>query len=152
MAKVKIDYTKFKDADLLAEMRERGRTAPLNEDGRVMRGECIRILTEMDDIEAKHDIHEKVRVIFHNSGNPSAGPYVFASINEKNFQAPYEQEVVIPKYFLTECIDRARTVVYEQVQTPGQKIATPKYIPTYPYTILGPAVEETEDTPSVVAA
>ena len=106
----------------------------------------------MDDIEAKHDIHEKVRVIFHNSGNPSAGPYVFASINEKNFQAPYEQEVVIPKYFLTECIDRARTVVYEQVQTPGQKIATPKYIPTYPYTILGPAVEETEDTSSVVAA
>ena len=38
MAKVKIDYTKFKDADLLAEMRERGRIAPLNEDGRVMRG------------------------------------------------------------------------------------------------------------------
>lgn len=151
MSKTKIDYTKFKDADLLAELRERGRVAPLNEDGRVMRNECIIMLNEMDDLEAKHDIHEKVRVIFHNSGNPSAGPYVFASINEKNFQAPYEQEVVIPKYFLTECIDRARTVIYEQVQTPGMKLATPKYIPTYPYTILGPAVEET-DTPVVAVA
>lgn len=152
MAKVKIDYTKFKDADLLAELRERGRIAPLNEDGRVMRNECIRMLNDMDDLEAKHDIHEKVRVIFHNSGNPSAGPYVFASINEKNFQAPYEQEVVIPKYFLTECIDRARTVVYEQVQTPGQKLATPKYIPTYPYTILGPAVEENDTSEAPVLA
>lgn len=151
MAKFKVDYSKFKDADLLAEMRERGRVAPINEEGRVLRTECIAILNEMDDLEAKHDPSEKVRVIFHNSGNPSAGPYVFASVNEKNFQAPYEQEVVIPKYFLTECIDRARTTVYEQVQHPGQKLSAPKYIPTYPYTILGPAVEKSSES-SVEAA
>lgn len=151
MAKFKVDYTKFKDADLLAELRERGRVAPLNEEGRIIRSECINMLNEMDDLEAKHDPSERVRVIFHNSGSPSAGPYVFASINEKNFQAPYEQEVVIPKYFLTECIDRARTIVYEQVQKPGQKLSAPKYIPTYPYTILGPAVEDTSETSAEAA-
>lgn len=143
--KFKVDYSKFKDADLVAEMRSRGQVTPLSEDGHVMRGETIMRLMEMDELAAKNDITEKVRVIFHNSNNPSAGPYVFASINEKNFQAPYEKEVVIPRYFLTECIDRARTVVYEQIQTPGVRGSEPKYIPTYPYTILGPAVEEDDD-------
>lgn len=144
MAVKKIDYKKFSDADLAAEMRERGQVAPLSQDGHILRAECIARLMELDDIAAKSDITEKVRVIFHRSGNPSAGPYVFASINDKNFQAPYEKEVVIPKYFLTECIDRARTIVFEQVQTPGQKGSGPKYIATYPYTILGPAVESNE--------
>lgn len=145
MATITVDYSKFKDADLAAEMRERGKVAPLSEDGHILRKECITILKELDEAARLNDTSERVRVIFHNSASPSAGPYVFASINEKNFQAPYEQEVTIPKYFLTECIDRARTIVYENVQTPGVKSAEPKYIPTYPYTILGPAEESSKE-------
>lgn len=143
MDAIKLEYKSLKDAELVAACRDRGIVPPMNEDGRVIRQEAIRLLKEKDELEAKHDTKERVWVVFHNSGNPSAGPYVFASINEKNFQAPYEKKVCIPKYFLTECIDRAVTEKITKVQQMDGTFAdVSTYIPTYPYTILGPASPE----------
>lgn len=139
----KVDYKTLKDAELMALCHERGITAPLSEEGRILRFEAMKMLREQDELAAKNDVSERVWVVFHNSGNPSAGPYVYASINGKNFQAPYEKEVCIPKYFLTECIDRACTVERKyNLQEDGSMASTVKRIPTYPYTILRPATEE----------
>ena len=140
---IKVNYNTLKDAELIKACDDRGLVSPLNEEGRVMRAEAIRMLKERDDTEAKNDVSERVWVVFHNSGSPSAGPYVFASINEKNFQAPYEKEVCIPKYFLTECIDRAQTLKRQySIQADGSSASIVTRIPTYPYTIIRAATEE----------
>ena len=140
---LKINYNTLKDAELIKACDDRGFVAPMNEDGRVIRTEAIRMLKERDDTEAKNDVSERVWVVFHNSGSPSAGPYVFASVNEKNFQAPYEKEVCIPKYFLTECIDRAFTIKRSySIQADGSTASVVTKIPTYPYTIIRPASAE----------
>lgn len=140
---LKINYSTLKDAELIKACDDRGFIAPMNEEGRVIRAEAIRMLKERDDTEAKNDVSERLWVVFHNSGSPSAGPYVFASVNEKNFQAPYEKEVCIPKYFLTECIDRAATVKRSySIQADGSVASVVTKIPTYPYTIIRKASEE----------
>ena len=140
---IKVNYNTLKDAELIKACDDRSIIAPLNEEGRVIRAEAIKALKQHDDTEAKNDVTERVWVVFHNSGSPSAGPYVFASINEKNFQAPYEKEVCIPKYFLTECIDRAQTIKRQySIQADGSSASIVTRIPTYPYTIIRPATEE----------
>ena len=140
---IKVNYSTLKDAELIKACDDRNIIAPLNEEGRVIRAEAIRALKQRDDTEAKNDVTERVWVVFHNSGSPSAGPYVFASINEKNFQAPYEKEVCIPKYFLTECIDRAQTIKRQySIQADGSSASIVTRIPTYPYTIVRTATEE----------
>lgn len=140
---LKINYNTLKDAELIKACDDRGFIAPMNEDGRVIRTEAIRMLKERDDTEAKNDVSERVWVVFHNSGSPSAGPYVFASVNEKNFQAPYEKEVCIPKYFLTECIDRAYTIKRSySIQADGSTASVVTKMPTYPYTVIRSASEE----------
>ena len=131
------DYKMLKDAELVAACRDRGIPAPLNEENRVMRPEAIRLLKEYDEQVALTDPKEYVTVVFHSSGNPSAGPYVYAAINDRNIQAPFEKKVRIPKYFLTECIDRAFTQKYRQVkQADGTHAYIPEKIQTYPYTIV----------------
>ena len=140
---LKINYNTLKDAELIKACDDRGFIAPMNEDGRVIRTEAIRMLKERDDTEAKNDVSERVWVVFHNSGSPSAGPYVFASVNEKNFQAPYEKEVCIPKYFLTECIDRAYTIKRSySIQADGSTASVVTKMPTYPYTVIRSASAE----------
>ena len=140
---IKVNYNTLKDAELIKACDDRSIIAPLNEEGRVISAEAIRALKQRDDTEAKNDVTERVWVVFHNSGSPSAGPYVFASINEKNFQAPYEKEVCIPKYFLTECIDRAQTIKRQySIQADGSSASIVTRIPTYPYTIVRTATEE----------
>ena len=140
---LKVNYNTLKDAELIKACDDRGFVAPMNEEGRVIRPEAIKMLKERDDTEAKNDMSERVWVVFHNSGNPSAGPYVFASINERNFQAPYEKAVCIPKYFLTECIDRAHTVKRSySIQADGSTASVVTKYPLYSYTIIGPATDE----------
>lgn len=144
--KAAVDYRALKDAEVVKAFHERNMIVPLNEDGRVLRDEAIRQLMDRDEQEALNDTSERVWVVFHNSGNPSAGPYVFASINNRNFQAPYEKEVCIPRYFLTECIDRANTVVYRcEDQADGSIAAIPTKIPTYSYTVLRKPVESSAE-------
>ncbi len=145
MSVIKVDYQKLKDAELVNIMNTRGMRTPLNEEGRVMRPEAIRMLKEKDQSEV--DENDRVFVIFHDSGNPSAGPYVYANINDKNFQCPYEKKVSIPRYFLPECIDRAIITTYtQQKQADGTYASIPRFTPLYPYSVLGPDTRNS-DTP-----
>ncbi len=129
-----IRYAACKDAELMSLLRERNLAVPFNEQNRLVRSQAVALLKQWDNENPYLDTERTVRVIFHNSTNPSAGNYVYASINNKNFQAPFEKEVTIPEYFLSECIDRACTVRYEY---DDDNKVTIKKIPTYPYTIVG---------------
>ena len=119
-------------------MRNRGLVPPLTDTGNLARAEAITRCIEWDNLQASCDTSRKVRVIFHSSSNCSAGPYVFASVNDKNFQAPYEKEVEIPEYMLRECIDRAKSISYEKrVEREGRSHTVQHSTPVYPYTYLG---------------
>ena len=144
------NYSSYKDVELVKLLRERNCVVPYTDEGRVMKHEAIRVLMEQDANAA--NMKQKARVIFHNSSSPSAGPYVFASVNDRNFQAPFEKEVIIPAYFLRECIDRARTKKYVYKENGHGGFDTEvMYIPTYPYTFLGFVDDATEETAATVA-
>ena len=129
-------YTMMKDGELIQILRDRGLRPAMNEEGRLMRFECYNVLREADERDAVTEKQKRrVRVTFQSSTSPSAGPYVFASINDKNFQAPFDTEVEIPEYMLRECIDRAKTIVYEQEGNFGRRV--PRFVSTYPYTFHG---------------
>lgn len=133
-----IKYSDLKDAEIMSLMRAWNLTPPLTEEGRLAREEACARCREWENAQASCDTNKRVRVIFHSSSNPSAGPYVFASINDKNFQAPFEKEVEIPEYMLRECIDRAKTTFFEQQEDErGRRVTVQRSTPTYPYTYLG---------------
>ena len=46
---IKVNYNTLKDAELIKACDDRGMVSPLNEEGRVMRAEAIRMLKERDD-------------------------------------------------------------------------------------------------------
>lgn len=138
---VEFDYVKMDDAELIRLLRERRQPIPMMENGFLNKMDAVRYLRKWDEIRAQNT--ERVWVIFHESSHPNAGPYVFASINDKNIQCPYNEKVCIPKIFLSECIDRAVVTEYRQEFLPDGRTRTSVHkIPTYPYTVLGPASEE----------
>lgn len=146
MAEFKLTKVNFKGTSdyLRDELFKRNLFIPTDEEGKLIREHAISLL---QDWEATHKYDEKprkCRVIFHHSMNPSAGPYVFASLNEKTYQAPYEKEVVLPEYVLRECIDRAVTtnIVYEEDEF-GRTRTKEQKTPLYPYTLVG-YVEDSE--------
>lgn len=133
----RVNYT-GSDAYIRECLVNRGLSIPSNSNGEFSRKDALTRLINWEQKYKGVDDGVKVRVIFNSSNNPSAGAYVFASINDKNFQAPFDTEVIIPKYFITECIDRAHTIKYENIfdeRTGGFK-RTKRMIPTYPYQIL----------------
>lgn len=119
---------------------------PTDDEGKLIRAHAITLLQGWETEHPYDQKQKKCRVIFHHSMNPSAGPYVYASINEKNFQAPYEKEVVIPEYMLRECIDRAvtKSIVYEEDEF-GRTQTVEHKTPVYPYTMLGYVEEEEQE-------
>ena len=138
---VEYEYTKMDDAELIRLLRDRKLPLPMMENGFLNKMDAVRYLKKWDTDRAQNT--ERVWVIFHESSHPSAGPYVFASINDRNIQCPYNEKVCIPKYFLTECIDRAIVTEYRQeFLTDGRTKTTVHKIPTYPYTIVASASEE----------
>lgn len=127
---------------------ERRLHVPTNDDGQLLRGHAISMLHDWRQQYEAVDTGRKCRVIFHASSNPSSGPYVFASINTKNFQAPYGKEVVVPEYMLRECIDRAVSTEYHSVKDElGRQYVKEVLVPVYPYTMLGYVEEEKQEEP-----
>lgn len=111
------DLNSASDMQIRDMLFERGLHIPLTEDNKLIRKHAVRLLMDWRQDHAGVDsTARKCRVIFHTSSNPSAGPYVFASVNSKNFQAPYGKEVIVPEYMLRECIDRAYTTSYQTQQ------------------------------------
>lgn len=152
MADMTLKPVNFKGTNdyLRDELFKRKLFIPTDDEGKLIRAHAITLLQEWETEHPYDQKQKKCRVIFHHSMNPSAGPYVYASINEKNFQAPYEKEVVIPEYMLRECIDRAvtKSIVYEEDEF-GRTQTVEHNTPVYPYTMLGYVEEEEqEDNPA----
>ena len=126
------------DLELRDQLFDRGLAVPLTEDNKLIRKQAVTLLQNWAQ-EHENDVKSrKCKVIFHQSGNPSSGPYVFASINDKNFQAPYNKEVIVPEYMLRECIDRAQIVSYRQERDEHNRNQLVEVrTPLYPYTFLG---------------
>ena len=135
--------------ELRAVLSKLGLSFPLNFDGSFNRSAAISSIVNWRQEQGKEDLPtRKCRVTFHKSGNPSSGSYVFASINGRNFQAPFGKEVVVPEYMLKECIDRAQTTEYTFVKNmQGQTEVVESHTPLYPFTLLG----YVEEAPKVAA-
>lgn len=146
------DLNSASDMQVRDMLFERGLHIPLTEDNKLIRKHAIRLLMDWrQDHASMNENARKCRVIFHTSSNPSAGPYVYASVNSKNFQAPYGKAVVVPEYMLRECIDRAYTTSYQTQQDEfGRQSTVEVHIPTYPYTFLGYVEEQVDGTEEVV--
>nr|DAS94425.1 MAG TPA: hypothetical protein [Caudoviricetes sp.] len=133
----KINYSGT-DLELRDALFQRGLAIPLTEENQLIRAHALQMLRDWEQQHENEAPARKCRVIFHQSGNPSSGPYVYASINEKNFQAPFNKEVVIPEYMLRECIDRAQIVSYrEEKDEYNRPVTVEVRTPIYPYTFLG---------------
>ena len=147
-----MDLNTASDLQIRDMLFERGLHIPLTEDNKLIRKHAVSLLMNWRQEHAGVDpTTRKCRVIFHTSSNPSAGPYVFASVNNKNFQAPYGKEVVVPEYMLRECIDRAYTTSYQSKSDEfGRQSTVEVKIPTYPYTFLGYVEEQPDGTEEVV--
>ena len=138
---VEFDYLVMDDAELIRLLQQRKLPIPTMNGGFVNKTDAARALKKWDKSRSQNE--ERVWVTFHQSAHPSAGPYVFASINDKTIQCPFDTKVCIPRYFLTECIDRAINVTYYQKEIPGQGFKRlDNRIPTYTYTIHGIATED----------
>lgn len=133
------------NAVLARELEDLGLKVPTAYDGTFDRERALELRKmKLEEIEVDKKLRRKVRVMFHHSTNPSAGGYVYGSVNDHNFQAPYGVEVEIPEFVLRGSIDNAKTVTYERISRPGQPDEfVRRETMVYPYTFLGYA-EETD--------
>lgn len=132
----------FKGTDeaLIKELEKRNLEVPMSGEGNLIRGAAIESLkaAEKTEDESKK-LDRKCKIIFHRSNNPNANEnYVFVSLNDRSFQAPYEEEIEIEEKYLRGCIDLAQIVDYSFV--PGKDGSTEvkeRRVNIYPYTFLG---------------
>lgn len=132
----------FKGTDeaLIKELEKRNLEVPMSGEGNLIRGAAIESLkaAEKTEDESKK-LERKCKIIFHRSNNPNANEnYVFVSLNDRSFQAPYEEEIEIEEKYLRGCIDLAQIVDYSFV--PGKDGSTEvkeRRVNIYPYTFLG---------------
>lgn len=128
-----INYTGT-DAYLRDQLSDRSLYIPVDENNRLLRNQAIRALREYETLHAKPNTR-KVRVTFTRSGNANAGNYIYVGLNNKNWQIPYDVEVVLPEYVLTEVIDRSviiKNVYEENEHGVGSKKKEVK-VTVYPY-------------------
>jgi len=85
----------------------------------------------------RNEEDRRVKVIFHKSGDPTQGEYVFIGHNGRGYQIPFDKEVVLPESAVRVC-DDAIVVTYKQsaTSTMGQITHDSFQHKLYPYTIL----------------
>lgn len=132
----------FKGTDeaLIKELEKRNLEVPMSGEGNLIRGAAIESLKAAEKSEdTAKKLDRKCRIIFHRSNNPNANQnYVFVSLNERSFQAPYEEEIEIEEKYLRGCIDLAQVIDYSFI--PGKDGSTEvkeRRVNIYPYTFLG---------------
>lgn len=107
------------DAELIDQMYDRDLYPPYNVDGKLVKEVAIRRLQEWEATHREMDSRYCL-VMFPRTGNANAGNSVFVSINNKNWQIPFGEKVVLPEYVLRESIDRAVVVKFVPVSKQDQ--------------------------------
>lgn len=85
---------------------------PEDNKGNFIRGEAVQRLTDYQNMMAAEE-DRRVKVIFHRTGDPTLGEYVFIGLNGRAYQIPYDVEVVLPES-VVRVADDARVTQFKQ--------------------------------------
>ena len=132
----KINFAAQTDSELYKYLKHYCLEVPENEKGKLVRGEAVDILTKYQEM-LRNEEDRRMKVIFHKSGDPTQGEYVFIGHNGRGYQIPFDKEVVLPESVVRVC-DDAVVVTYKQAATSsmGQITHDSFKHKLYPYTIL----------------
>lgn len=132
----KINFASKTDADLRRYLKNYCLVIPENEKGKLIREGALRALIDYQNmLLAEED--RRVKVVFHKTGDPAQGDYVFIGHNGRGYQIPFEKEVVIPESVARVC-DDAMVTTYKQsaLSTTDDIIHDSFHHKLYPYTVI----------------
>lgn len=119
---------------------------PVNEEGKLIRVDAVKALTEYQNTMASKE-NRLYKAVFHRTGEVNQAPYIIVNVGYKRYTIPYEVEVVINDA-IKRVIDDAVIESYEQTPKSKSAIGELTYETThkkrFPYTMLGMANEEGE--------
>ena len=132
----KINFTKETDVNLYKYLKHYCLDVPETEKGKLIRGEAVSILTEYQEMLMNEE-DRRVKVVFHKTGDPTQGEYVFIGLNGRGYQIPFEKEVVLPQSVI-EVADNAVVTTYKQsARSSFGEITHDSFEhKLYPYTII----------------
>ena len=109
---------------------------PQDEKGTFLRGDAVQRLLAYQDMLANEE-DRRIKVIFHRTGDETAGDYVLLVLNGTPYQFPYDQEVVLPES-VVKIADHAVITKYKQAggSATGNVAYNSFEHRMYPYTII----------------
>jgi len=143
----KINFTKETDVNLHKYLKNYCLDVPTDEKGKLIRGEAVRTLSSYQELLANEE-DRRVKVIFHKTGDPTQGAYVFIGHNGIGYQIPFDKEFVLPMS-VVKVADDARVTTFKQSarSTLGDIVHDSFEHKLYPYTII--EFMDTEDMMSM---
>lgn len=132
----KIKFQQKPDTELYKYLTTYCLEVPQNEKGELIRGEAVKSLNAYQEMLANEE-DRRVKVIFHKTGDPTQGHYVFVGLNGRGYQIPFDKDVVLPSSVVRVC-DDAVVARFEQSGgiDKGRVAQHVTYQKLYPYTIL----------------
>lgn len=132
----KVNFASETDVNLYKYLRHYCLAVPENEKGKLIRAEAISVLTQYQDmLMAEED--RRIKVIFHKTGDPTQGEYVFIGHNGRGYQIPFDKEVVLPESVVKVADDAVVTTFKQSARSTLGDIHHDSFEhKLYPYTIL----------------
>ena len=132
----KINFQTLPDAELYGFLKHYCLEVPENEKGKLIREQAVRTLIGYQNMLASEE-DRRVKVIFHKTGDPTQGEYVFIGLNGRGYQIPFDREVVLPESVVRVC-DDSKVTTFKQSATShmGEIVHDSFEHNLYPYTIL----------------
>lgn len=108
----KVNFQNLPDTELYKFLRNYCLEVPENDKGKLVRGEAIQSLLSYQEMLISEE-DRRMKVVFHKSGDPAQGEYVFIGLNGRGYQIPFDKEVVLPESVVRVC-DDAKTTTFKQ--------------------------------------
>jgi len=132
----KVNFVQQTDAALYKFLKHYCLEVPENEKGQLIRGEAQKILTDYQNMLMTEE-DRRVKVVFHKTGDPTQGEYVFIGHNGRGYQIPFDQEVVLPESVVRVCDDAVITTFKQSAKSSMGEIVHDSFEhKLYPYTII----------------
>lgn len=132
----KINFTTQTDEFLKKTLQYFCLQMPEDEKGNFLRGEAVQRLTDYQNMLAAEE-DRRVKAIFHRTGDPTLGEYVFIGLNGRAYQIPYDLEVVVPESVLRVADDARVTQFKQGGKTSAGNVSYTTYDHrVYPYTLI----------------
>ena len=142
----KINFASKTDAELYAYLRNYCLAVPENEKGKLIRDTAMRALISYQEMLMNEE-DRRVKVLFHKTGDPTQGEYVFIGHNGKGYQIPFDKEVVLPESVVKVCDDAVVTTYKQSTLSDTDNIIHDTFDhKLYPYTVIDFMEEEGQMT------